>query len=109
MPHETEPPKKPEGKGGGGLRGLAKRSTGLPADTTPTRENGDPDAWKVAGLGLQFAITIALFTLFGHILDQKLNWSPWGVVSMVLIAVVGNLYLLIKESLKENNSSAKKK
>jgi len=55
----------------------------------------------VAGLGFQFALTVALFTVFGHVLDQKLGWSPWGVVVMVSVAVVGNLYLLIKESMKE--------
>ena len=98
MTEDNEPPKSR-------ISGWARRTTGLPGDVTPVgkteRKGGDPGAWRIAGLGLQFAVTVVLFTFFGMVLDEKLGWSPWGVVVMVSVAVVGNLYLLIKESMKE--------
>src|SRR3954463_986502 len=98
----TENPKRPDSW----LEKLAQKSTGLP-DTSPkpdspaSSKDSDTSLWKYAGLGIQFAGTVALFAFFGYELDKWQNWSPWGVISLSMIAVIGNLYLLIKEGLKE--------
>jgi F0F1-type ATP synthase assembly protein I len=91
--------------GSGWLESLAQRSTGLPEHQTrssPESRKGDTSLWRLAGLGVQFAATTAIFAFMGIVLDKKMGWSPWGLVSLSLIAVIGNLYLLIKESLKQD-------
>jgi F0F1-type ATP synthase assembly protein I len=86
---------------------LAQRSSGLPNDTTKAdpktgSDQQDSNPWKFAGVGIQFAGTIGLFALFGYGIDRHFGWSPWGTVTLVMIAIVGNTYLLIKEALKIN-------
>ena len=87
----------------GWIEGLAKRSTGLPEDVSRKEsKKGEKSPWSYAGLGIQFAGSIALFAWFGFELDRKMGWTPWGLVSLSMIAVIGNLYLLIKENLKDD-------
>ena len=118
MADDVDPPRKPkatpkagDSKPEGWIDGLARRSTGLPGDETPAPKDreGDKKLWSVFGLGIQFAATVALFALMGYELDKKMNWAPWGLVTLSLLAVIGNLYLLIKESLKEDRPGKRKK
>ncbi|MGN6370517.1 MAG: AtpZ/AtpI family protein [Phycisphaerae bacterium] len=69
---------------------------------------GDSALWKLAGLGFQFAASSVIFALIGVYIDKRTGWSPWGVVSLVFLALIGNLYLLIKEGLKSDNPPGKK-
>jgi F0F1-type ATP synthase assembly protein I len=101
----TEPQKPQDKPKDNWLEKLAQKSTGLP-DTAPKPDAPpatakDATLWKYAGLGLQFAGTVAIFAYLGYELDRWKNWSPWGLVTLSMIAVIGNLYLLIKEGLKE--------
>src|ERR1051325_3822940 len=84
---------------------LARRSAGLPSQTTPQREKSP---WSYAGLGLQFAGTTALFVVMGLYLDHRFGWSPWGTVGLTMLGLVGGLYLLIKDSLKQNRDQDRK-
>jgi F0F1-type ATP synthase assembly protein I len=94
-PHPAEP--KP-----GWIEGLAMRSTGLPGDAGPSEKlEADKSPWRFAGLGIQFAATTAVFAWMGWELDRRMGWSPWGLVSLSMFAVIGGLYLLIKEVVKE--------
>jgi F0F1-type ATP synthase assembly protein I len=109
--NSEDPAKSGEPKPAGWMNDLARRSTGLPeyeSSPEPTRQKGDRSIWSLAGLGIQFAVTAALFAFMGHALDVKMGWSPWGLVSLVMIAVIGNMYLLIKESLKEDRPSPRR-
>ena len=36
----------------------------------------------------------------GYLLDREFGWSPWGLLVLTLIGMIGGLYLLIKEALK---------
>ncbi len=105
MPDQPPQPQKPNW-----LDDLAKRSTGLPENESSSRpiSAGDQSLWKLAGLGLQFAVTVVLFALIGREADRRFGWSPWGLISFVLVAVVGNLYLLIKEGMREDKSGSSK-
>jgi F0F1-type ATP synthase assembly protein I len=94
----------------GWIEQLAKRSTGLPEHQQrdqPADRKGDTSLWRLAGLGIQFAATVAIFAWMGNALDKRMGWSPWGLVTLSLIAVVGNLYLLIKESLQQDSPTKK--
>jgi ATP synthase protein I len=87
----------------GWIEGLAERSTGLPGTSRATKPNPEEKSpWRYAGLGLQFAGTSLLFVWFGYMLDNWMGWTPWGLVSLGMLGVIGGLYLLIKEVIKEN-------
>lgn len=86
----------------GFIDSLAHRSTGLPGTSRARPASGEKSPWHYAGLGFQFAGTTLLFVFFGYQLDKHMGWSPWGLVSLGMIGVIGSLYLLIKDALKEN-------
>jgi F0F1-type ATP synthase assembly protein I len=107
------PPPKPAKSGeqgnekGGWIESFAIRSAGLPPDPdkpspTPEKAGSGRTPWSYAGLGLQFAGTVGLFTWMGYYLDKRYGWSPWGLISLSMISVIGGLYLLIKDLMKEN-------
>lgn len=43
---------------------------------------------RYAGLGLRFAVTVALFGLLGWWIDGRVGWSPWLLVTGVLLGAV---------------------
>ena len=96
-PEKNDPPPK-----NSWIENLAKRSTGLPENQPASRHSGSTDAslWSLAGLGIQFALVVALFAYAGHWLDERMGWSPWGVISLTMIALIGSLHLLIKQARK---------
>ena len=96
-PEKNDPPPKT-----GWIDNLAKRSAGLPGNEPASHSTGSSDAslWSLAGLGIQFAAVVALFAYAGYWLDRRMGWSPWGVSSLTLIAVIGNFHLLIKQARK---------
>ena len=61
-----------------------------------------PNPWRLAGMGMEFAGATLVFGAIGWYVDQKTGWEPWGLLTGVLIGAVGGLYLLIKEALKAN-------
>jgi F0F1-type ATP synthase assembly protein I len=96
MADDPNQPNKKEGW----IDNLAARSTGLPTPQNAPSPSSSRDAslWSLGGAGLQFAATVALMALVGWKLDGWMGWSPWGVVSMTFLGLVGGLYLLIKEA-----------
>lgn len=105
---EKRPGEGVQGAGSGDWMGdLAKRSSGVPPagghDEAPREElrKEGSSAWRFAGLGFEFAGTVGLFAYFGFWLDRHFGWAPWGTVTLVLIAVIGNMYLLIKEAMRQ--------
>lgn len=103
----STPKTPPAAKTGGWIENLAKRSSGLEEHVTPA--NASPQdtlrnpAWKYAGLGIQLGLTTALFAWFGYLLDGYMGWTRHqGLLVLSFVAIVGNLYLMIKEAMKEN-------
>ncbi len=90
----------------GWIEGLAQRSSGLPEGgvKAPQTAPGERSLMSYAGLGIQFAGPIVIFTIAGHELDRRMGWTPWGTVSLAMISVIGGFYLLIKEVMKSNHS-----
>jgi len=86
----------------GWIEGLAKRSTGLPKPISPSRQEPEKSPWSYAGIGIQFAATTALFFGMGWYVDWKFGWSPWATVGFTMLGVIGGLYLLIKDAIKNN-------
>jgi F0F1-type ATP synthase assembly protein I len=54
------------------------------------------DLSRYAGLGMQFAVTLLLFTLAGIWLDAKLGWSPWLLIAGVLLGGSGAFYAILR-------------
>lgn len=88
------------------INNLAQRSAGLPTERpSPRKTSGEEEKslWSLAGLGVQFAVTVGVLAYLGILLDRKLNSSPWGLVVLVTLGTIGNLYLLVKQALSENH------
>jgi len=104
---QTPDPQKP--KGSQSVFGdLINRSTGLPEHQTPKSEekpeaaDGSYNPWRIAGLGLQMAGTVGLMYWLGYSLDQYFGWGHNAAVTMTILAIVGSLYLMLKEALRLN-------
>lgn len=86
----------------GWIEGLAQRSAGLPPKTEPPKKDQEKSPWSYAGVGLQFAATTAIFVLMGMYVDRRMGSAPWATVGLTMLGLVGGLYLLIKDAIKEN-------
>ncbi len=69
----------------------------LPVQVTEDRRF--PGWVRYSGLGLELAGATAGLALVGYWIDGKFGTSPWGILSGVVIGIVGGLYNLVKESL----------
>ena len=106
---EPENPTQEKDKKVGFIDRLAQRSTGLPEFESPREARpAEKSAWRYAGIGLQFAATTGLFALMGYAVDRKMGWTPWAMVALTMLGIVGGLYLLIKEALRENRPPEKR-
>ena len=61
------------------------------------RSGPGSDYARYGGLGLQFAMTIAVFALGGWWLDGKLGWSPWLLLTGVFLGFFGGLISMVKK------------
>lgn len=55
---------------------------------SPNKPSTSRDFGRYAGLGLQFAVTLALFGALGYWLDTKFGWTPWLLVTGILFGSV---------------------
>jgi len=87
---------------------VAQRTTGLGDARGPKVPETAEDAaerrklWRFAGVGIEFAATVAIFSYGGYWLDQHFGWGSKATITGTIIAVVGGLYLLIKQVIKFN-------
>jgi ATP synthase protein I len=70
----------------------------MAADDKQSPEN----PWRMAHMGLELAGAALISGAIGWWLDQKFGWSPWGVLTGLLIGCCGGFYLFIKEALSAN-------
>ena len=88
---------------------LGKQSSGVPQPETrrseSTAEADRKEAnrlWRLAGTGLQMAVTTGLFWFMGYEMDSYMGWNGGGAIGMTSLAIVGSLYLVVKEAIKAN-------
>jgi F0F1-type ATP synthase assembly protein I len=65
-------------------------------------ERDDSDWGKLAGVGLQVAVGVALGYFLGHWFDQRYGDESLGVIVGTMLGLAGGLYLLIKDALRIN-------
>ena len=61
-----------------------------------------PNLWRMAHMGLEFAGAALLLALIGYYIDTRFGTAPWGAVTGLLIGLVGGMYRFIKEALAAN-------
>jgi hypothetical protein len=102
----AERPKGPEAAKPGLIERLAERSTGLPgnepaaSEANRRKQPGEVSLWKLGGLGLQFGGSVVVFLLIGRWIDSHYGWKFGATLTMIALALIGNFYLLIKETMK---------
>jgi F0F1-type ATP synthase assembly protein I len=56
---------------------------------------------KWVGFGFEFCGVLAVCCYLGYKLDQRLNSSPWFLLTGFFVGFAGMLYLVIKETFPE--------
>jgi F0F1-type ATP synthase assembly protein I len=78
-----------------------------PAHDDPRTDDGyEPTDWRESfreaapylGLGMQIAVSMALFVGGGYLLDQWLGTLPWMTVLGAVIGLVGVIALIVRVS-----------
>lgn len=84
-------------------------------DSSPT-PSGMPD-WRRSvgevgpylGLGMQIALSMALFVVIGYAIDQWLGILPWGTIAGALIGMASVFYHLVRVLGEMNRASSARK
>ena len=74
--------------------------TTKPGSTPP----GEPSAWALAGLGLQFFGSILMFVYAGTWLDRRLDTSPLFVLGGLFVGGGGTFYASYRRLMKPTGS-----
>lgn len=64
--------------------------------TTRRGAAGMASGGELAGIGLQFALTILIFTFAGVWLDRRLGTSPWLLIVFVFVGAAGGFYSMYR-------------
>jgi len=64
--------------------------------TTPNRGDG-VSGGEFAGIGLQFAVVILVFTAVGVWLDRRFGTSPWFLLVFVFAGAGGGFYSMYRK------------
>lgn len=76
-----------------------EKSSGPEGSKKPSPDDRDLNIWRFFGMGIQLAITVALFAAVGWWLDGKFGWTPWGLLGFSLFGVTAGMYQFLKASL----------
>lgn len=61
------------------------------------------------GLGMQIALSMALFVVIGYAIDQWLGILPWGTIAGALIGMASIFYHLVRVLGEMNRTSSARK
>jgi F0F1-type ATP synthase assembly protein I len=56
---------------------------------------------RMAGVGIEFAVAIGLFTVIGYLIDRWLGSKPWGVIVGAAVGFAVGLRALVKIGMKQ--------
>lgn len=63
------------------------------------RPSGGMAGSDLAGLGIQFALTLVMFTGIGIWLDRRLGTSPWLLLVCVFIGGAGGFFSIYRKAM----------
>jgi F0F1-type ATP synthase assembly protein I len=78
---------------------LSNKDLDKKQENSNTPKPKDTPAMRWYGLGIEFGAIMGLFAYLGYKADQKFDTEPWLMVTGIIFAFAGMLYLTIKESL----------
>lgn len=58
-------------------------------------------AMRLAGKGVELAATVGVACLLGYWIDTKFGTEPWGLVILALVGIVGGLYNLVRQEIRQ--------
>ncbi len=69
----------------------------------PALAKDDDTNWaRLAAMGLETAVGVALGLFIGRWLDDRYGWTPRATIIGALVGLAGGLYLLIREGIRAN-------
>ena len=71
------------------------------SEKTPSPADSGAGYGAVAGMGLQFAISIVVFLLAGQWLDRKLGTAPWMLMLFVFLGAGGSFYSIYRKLMEQ--------
>lgn len=102
---DAEPPNSNARESGSESIGNGSAGGDGDSDGRPSRwtiNDGSPGgAGAVAGVGIQFAVSILLFLYVGQWLDRRFGWTPWGTLVGVLVGAVAGFTSLYRRLMAE--------
>jgi len=54
--------------------------------------------WRLSGIGIELIVLIVVFMVIGWLLDRWWGTSPWMMLSLAVLGVVGGLYKAAMEA-----------
>ena len=61
---------------------------------------------ELAGIGIQFAVVIVVFTFGGIWLDRRLGTSPWLLLACVFVGAGGGFYSIYRKAMDAQRRDA---
>jgi F0F1-type ATP synthase assembly protein I len=71
--------------------------------------NGGISGGEFAGIGIQFALVILVFTAAGVWLDRRLGTSPWLLLLFVFLGAGGQFYSLYRKAMAAQRRDAEQR
>ena len=71
------------------------------------RTQADPQYFRYAGLGMQFALTFLAFGALGYWLDGKLGTTPWLLLIGIALGATGAFISLVRKVQPARDSARK--
>lgn len=65
-----------------------------------------PSWVRLSGIGIELVGAVVGFTLAGYWIDRHFGFGPWGVLTGVVLGLVGGMYNLIRQSLLASKEAA---
>ena len=87
------------------MTGTDGRKTG--SGQRPTGDRKPVSGADAAGIGVQFAATLLVFTFAGVWIDRKLGSSPWFTIVMVFVGAGGAFYSIYRKLMAGNREKPK--
>lgn len=68
----------------------------------PGKSSGGSEAWRLSGLGIEFASAIAAGGIAGWLFDKWQGTQPKGVLVGLIVGIIGGGYNLIRQAMAAN-------
>ena len=71
-------------------------------------ERKDEGGSAMAGLGVQFVVTILIFLFIGQWLDRKLGTTPWMLLTGVLLGAALGFWMMLRVAKEAEKKDSKR-